>query len=74
MSTAIDISTADACIGDGSTSLLDSVNSEDTATRYDIGHHSKRIDVLEHVKIGLRLGIRERARDVHRRRTGPSDQ
>jgi hypothetical protein len=44
-------------IGEEFTSLLDDVDSEDIATRYEIGLHSNRIDFLEHVKIGLRLGI-----------------
>lgn len=42
---------------DGFTSLLDEVDSEEIAARYEIGLHSNRIDFLEHVKIGLRLGI-----------------
>ena len=44
-------------IGEEFTSLLDEVDSEEIATQYDIGLHSNRIDFLEHVKIGLRLGI-----------------
>lgn len=42
---------------DGFISLLDAVDSEEIASQYDIGLHSNRIDFLEHVKIGLRLGI-----------------
>jgi hypothetical protein len=61
MSTAIDAPTFDGGmenrVVDGFTSLLDAVDSEDIAARYDIGLHSNRIDFLEHVKIGLRLGI-----------------
>ena len=44
-------------IGKEFTSLLDEVDSEEIAARYDNGLHSKRIDFLKHVKIGLRLGI-----------------
>ena len=44
-------------IGEEFTSLLDEVDSEEIAARYDIGLHSNRINFLEHVKIGLRLGI-----------------
>jgi hypothetical protein len=61
MTTAIDAPTfgggAENRVVDGFTSLLDEVDSEEIATRYDIGLHSNRIDFLEHVKIGLRLGI-----------------
>jgi hypothetical protein len=57
MSTALTAPTADGRIVDGFTSLLDAVDSEEIAARYEIGLHSKRIDFLEHVKIGLRLGI-----------------
>lgn len=42
---------------DGFISLLDEVDSESIAAEYGIGIHSKRIDFLEHVKIGIRLGI-----------------
>ena len=42
---------------DGFISLLDEVDSESIAAEYGIGIHSKRIDFLEHVKIGFRLGI-----------------
>ena len=61
MSTAIDAPTFDGavedCVVDGFISLLNEVNSEEIAAQYDIGFHSKRIDFLEHVKIGLRLDI-----------------
>jgi hypothetical protein len=61
MDTAIDAPTFGGVVEDrvvdGFTSLLDEVDSEDIAARYDIGLHSNRIDFLEHVKIGLRLGI-----------------
>jgi hypothetical protein len=62
MSTALTASTADGRIVDGFTSLIDSVDSEDIAERYDIGIHSKRIDFLEHVKLGLRMGWRIQTR------------
>lgn len=42
---------------DGFISLLDEVDSESIAAEYGIGIHSKRIDFLGHVKIGIRLGI-----------------
>jgi hypothetical protein len=61
MNTAIDAPTFDGGmenrVVDRFTSLLDEVNSEEITTRYGIGLHSNRIDFLEHVKIGLRLGI-----------------
>lgn len=44
-------------VGEEFTSLSTASSSEAIAARYDIGLHSNRIDVLEHVKIGLRLGI-----------------
>jgi hypothetical protein len=57
MSIAPNASTSDGRIVDGFTSLLDAVDSEEIAAQYDIGRHSKRIDFLEHIKIGLRLGV-----------------
>jgi hypothetical protein len=61
MSTAIDAPTFSGVVEDrfvdGFISLLNEVDSEEIADRYEIGLHSKRIDFLEHVKIGLRLGI-----------------
>lgn len=61
MSSAISTPTfgggAENRVVNGFTSLLDEVDSEEIAARYDIGLHSNRIDFLEHVKIGLRLGI-----------------
>jgi hypothetical protein len=70
MSTALNTATSDSRIVDGFTSLSTESSSEEIAARYDIGIHSKRIDVLEHVKIGAPVGDRG---SEHARRSRPTD-